>query len=273
MLLISILAISCKNTQNLKNSIKIQSLKSNKSQLDASSEILNKRLEIIADGDFDVKVVAQENQIQIFYDDNWDTVQLRKLILSKGDFALYKLHTYADVKQLIGADSSIFQLLNKLPDADSSEFVVIADLQNKKAINQILEARNYENCKFVWSENKISSTLSLYALDVTNESTKTFVKSNMTDFKLLPEINRQTESIAFSFNSGAVQTWADYTRLNINHSLAFILEDDIISVPRIMSEIKEGRCQVSGSFSHSEANYILALLSSRELPVDFEVVE
>jgi len=135
-------------------------------------------------------------------------------------------------------------------------------LQNIKAIDQILEARNFENCKFLWSENKIASTLSLYALDVTNEFTKAFVKRNMTDFKLSRGTNIQTEFIAFSFKNGAVQLWADYTRLNINHSLAFVLDDAIISVPKIMSQIKEGRCQVSGSFSSVKNNiyfYLRAL--------------
>ena len=275
MLLISVLAISCANKQNLNNSIKIEAISSNvdNNKLAASAQILRNRLHIIDEGDFQISTIDKENQILISYDDAWNPEQLRKLILQKGEFTVLRLHSYNSVKQLLMADTIILQEFDELPKSLSADFIATTDLANVEAINTVLADYNNHDCKFMWSADDNTSLSSIYALDMANESTKAFVKNKMTEFKLSTAMNNKTEFINFSFKGEAVQLWADYTRQNIDHSLAFVIDDAIVSAPTIRSEIKEGRCQVSGSFDHNEANYLLSILSSEVLPIDFKVVE
>ncbi len=274
MLIISILAISCTNNRKLDNSIKIKTVESNVSngQLEASAKVINNRLRQFT-YDFKVDVIAEQNQIKISFDNNWDSLLLRKLILQKGDLAIYKLLSYGDVKHLLGENSDVFGMFNELPNSDSAEFVASTDIEKKKVVNKLLAFYDSSKSTYLWGENKKTSEHILYALDINNESTKAFVLDNMTDFFLSLKEDGEPKSIGFSFKDAVVHDWADYTRSNINSSLAFVIDNEVISVPKIMSEISSGKCQVSGSFSSQEYNQMYAILSSGTLPLSFEIIE
>jgi preprotein translocase subunit SecD len=77
--------------------------------------------------------------------------------------------------------------------------------------------------------------------------------------------------VLFSFNDEGAQKFYDLTSKNINRQLAIVLDDEVISAPRVESAIR-GSGTITGSFSSSETKQLSYLLKSGSFaaPVTFE---
>jgi preprotein translocase subunit SecD len=79
-------------------------------------------------------------------------------------------------------------------------------------------------------------------------------------------------AVDFSFNSEGAKLFANLTGSNINKLVAIVLDDVIMSAPRIKSRIA-GQGQITGDFSHDEAQDLSIILRSGSLPVPVEIEE
>jgi protein-export membrane protein SecD len=79
--------------------------------------------------------------------------------------------------------------------------------------------------------------------------------------------------VNFTFNSIGARRFADITRANVNRPFAIVLDDKVISAPRINEPITGGRGQISGSFTAASANDLAVLLRAGALPAPLTVVE
>jgi len=79
--------------------------------------------------------------------------------------------------------------------------------------------------------------------------------------------------VNFSFNSVGARRFADITRANTGRPFAIVLDDKVISAPRINEPILGGSGQISGSFTASSANDLAVLLRAGALPAPLTVVE
>ena len=79
--------------------------------------------------------------------------------------------------------------------------------------------------------------------------------------------------LGIKFKKSAIGLWADITKRNINNCIAIVLDESVIAAPKVMSEIPSGNCQISGDFTQSQLEYIVALCSNGELTVNFIVVK
>ena len=73
-------------------------------------------------------------------------------------------------------------------------------------------------------------------------------------------------------NSGAIR-FGKHTQENIGRPFAIVLDNEIISAPRIIGAILGGSGQITGRFSAAEANNLAILLRSGALPTSLTVVE
>ncbi|MCQ8185128.1 protein translocase subunit SecD [Parvularcula maris] len=67
--------------------------------------------------------------------------------------------------------------------------------------------------------------------------------------------------------------WADVTRDNVGRLFAIVLDEQIISAPRIQSPILSARSRITGSFGPAEAQELAVLIKSGALPAPLEVIE
>jgi protein-export membrane protein SecD len=67
--------------------------------------------------------------------------------------------------------------------------------------------------------------------------------------------------------------WADATRENVGKSFAIVLDEQIISAPRIQSPILGARSRITGRFSPEEATELAVLIESGALPAPLQVIE
>ncbi len=79
--------------------------------------------------------------------------------------------------------------------------------------------------------------------------------------------------IAFTLNSDASTSFADYTGSHIGQTLAIVLDKKVISAPTINAKIDKGSGYIEGSFTSDSANALAVQLRYGSLPVPVKVVE
>ena len=79
--------------------------------------------------------------------------------------------------------------------------------------------------------------------------------------------------INFSFDNRGARRFGDYTREHVGELFAIVLDNEIISAPRIQSPITGGSGRITGSFSPAEAQRIATLIKSGALPASLTTLE
>jgi preprotein translocase subunit SecD len=79
--------------------------------------------------------------------------------------------------------------------------------------------------------------------------------------------------VSFKMNSLGASKFCDVTRKNVGKPFAIVLDNEIISAPRINESICGGSGQISGGFDVKEAQNLALLLRAGALPADMDVVE
>ncbi len=89
-----------------------------------------------------------------------------------------------------------------------------------------------------------------------------------------PSFNQSGQPVvSFRLNSVGSRKFCDVTRKNVNKPFAIVLDNKVISAPRINEAICGGSGQISGGFDMKEAKDLALLLRAGALPADMEVVE
>lgn len=80
--------------------------------------------------------------------------------------------------------------------------------------------------------------------------------------------------VAFEFNAEGAKSFGDFTSAHVGEILAVVLDNKIVSAPRIDSAITEGHGTISGGFkTMAEARLLANLLNSGSLPIPLQVEE
>lgn len=79
--------------------------------------------------------------------------------------------------------------------------------------------------------------------------------------------------VNFRFNTAGAQRFGRVTTENVNRPFAIVLDNKVVSAPRINEPITGGSGQISGRFTVQEANDLALLLRAGALPAPMTVVE
>ena len=79
--------------------------------------------------------------------------------------------------------------------------------------------------------------------------------------------------VSFRFDSVGARKFGNVTRDHVGELLAIVLDDKVISAPRIREPILGGNGIISGSFTVQAANELAILLRAGALPAPLEIVE
>lgn len=79
--------------------------------------------------------------------------------------------------------------------------------------------------------------------------------------------------VNFRFNTLGARKFGQITKDNVGFPFAIVLDDEIITAPRINEPILGGSGQISGSFTTQSANDLAILLRAGALPAPLKVVE
>ncbi|ADM10124.1 hypothetical protein PB2503_10364 [Parvularcula bermudensis HTCC2503] len=79
--------------------------------------------------------------------------------------------------------------------------------------------------------------------------------------------------VNFGFDNRGARRFGNVTRENIGRQFAIVLDDTVISAPRIQSAITGGSGRITGSFSPEEAQELAVLIRSGALPAELTTIE
>jgi len=90
-----------------------------------------------------------------------------------------------------------------------------------------------------------------------------------------PSFDQQTNApiISFRFNQSGAVKFGDYTSKHIGEPFAAVLDDKVVTAPRIISAIRDGSGQITGNFTVESANELALQLRSGSLPAKLTIVE
>jgi preprotein translocase subunit SecD len=88
-----------------------------------------------------------------------------------------------------------------------------------------------------------------------------------------PTYQQNEPVVSFRFDSVGARKFGDVTREHVGELLAIVLDDKVISSPRIREPILGGNGIISGSFTVQSANELAILLRAGALPAPLEIVE
>ncbi len=79
--------------------------------------------------------------------------------------------------------------------------------------------------------------------------------------------------VTFRFDTKGAQRFGAATQANVGLPFAIVLDDQVISAPRINEPILGGSGQISGNFTVQEANDLAILLRAGALPAELTIIE
>jgi preprotein translocase subunit SecD len=80
-------------------------------------------------------------------------------------------------------------------------------------------------------------------------------------------------AVAFRFNNIGAKKFAEITKENIGKFFAIVLDNKVITAPRINTVINQGSGVISGNFTVQEASQLALLLRAGALPAPLKIVE
>lgn len=153
-----------------------------------------------------------------------------------------------------------------------------AQISNYLKMDQI-KALFPNDLKFYWSSNpyKYDPTKTLYGLHAIKVTTST--KQSPLDGSSIISANATTISgkadvkIGLTMDPEGSKTWAKITRDNIGRCIAVVYNGNVRSYPRVQAEISGGKTEITGDFTFEEANDLVNILKSGELPFELKISE
>ncbi len=182
--------------------------------------------------------------LEISIPDDADTAAVNSIVTAHGVVEFYPTVSGAE----IGLNDNTIYVVE----------VNSADAKNRidNEINNV--AANLNGLAFKWMSDNDGDYL--YALDTDN-----VFRPVITDIEA--DTNRGYTQIDMTFDQESAQAWRTITRNNIGRSIAIVVDGEILSAPRVNTEIEGGRSAITGHFTPEQAQILAAQLSAANLDI------
>ncbi len=184
-------------------------------------------------------------------------------------------------------------LLRMLTLANDPRSVVIgyADKNKMKAISEMLERPDVRalfpaDLMFRWSlkpvpersgNSSVANKYELYALKKwRNQDKPRLDGSVVTRASEQPDPNTGEVTVSLSMNNEGARIWAEMTRQAYeggNREIAIVLDDEVVSAPRVINPIEGGNSSITGGFTLEEAKDLANILEVGKLPAGTRIVQ
>ncbi|MFM8487583.1 MAG: SecD/SecF family protein translocase subunit, partial [Bacteroidota bacterium] len=96
------------------------------------------------------------------------------------------------------------------------------------------------------------------------------------DARADPDPNSGDIQVSLQMNNDGARVWAEMTTKaanNGNREIAIVLDDEVVSAPRVINPITGGNSSITGSYSLDEANDLSEILKVGKLPAGTRIVQ
>jgi SecD/SecF fusion protein len=149
--------------------------------------------------------------------------------------------------------------------------------------NEDVKAVIPKNMRLFWGAKPAegSKALQLYAIKLTGaENSSVLSGAVITDAKSDVDQGSGGYEVTMEMNSDGAKTWRRATAEaagnpadeNDNRCIAIVLDDNVVSAPRVSNEITGGRSSISGSFTQDETTDLANVLKAGRLPAPARIV-
>lgn len=186
-------------------------------------------------------------------------------------------------------------LLSQLNPAGDSRSVVIgyADKNKMKAVSELLERPEVRSLfpvdlMFRWSLKPVEDNgdaafssivgkYELYAIKKWRNQEKARLDGGVvTSASEQPDPNSGEVTVSLAMNNEGARMWAEMTRLAYeggNREIAIVLDDEVVSAPRVINPIEGGNSSIQGGFKLEEAKDLANILEVGKLPAGTRIVQ
>lgn len=154
----------------------------------------------------------------------------------------------------------------------------VPGLQNSSQLKEILGQTAKMTFQFVKNPSSFSNSIIDYDVILDDDDNRFLVEREVIlSGDLLVDANTTyyegEPAVSFRFNDLGSKKFAKITKENIGRIFAIILDNKVITAPRINTAIIEGSGVISGNFTVQEANNVSLLLRAGALPAPLEIIE
>ena len=270
LLIFTIFAGSIAGTGGTRQTVLIQSTEAmiSSSALESASKIITLRLDDLGVGKYKISVLPGEKQIKMVFSEDVDLNLIEKLITHNGVIEFWETYDRVELPGVLGENN---RLLSLLPVTDEQETGGAAGCIPGKEItavsNYLKAIEPGKRISFAWQYDHASQVACLYVLKAFDGGGPVITGSDVESAVF------DSDAIRISLTEDASARFADATRRNLDKVIAILLDGEVISSPRVRSEILNGELEITGKFTKDEAGYVAALLNNGVLPSGFFVVE
>jgi SecD/SecF fusion protein len=180
----------------------------------------------------------------------------------------------------------LFTALSAVPPQDENDpffgYSKSSDTASVMAMLNSEEARRImpRDVRFVWgaqSEKDQTTGARLYQLFALN--TRGAKKAPLSGDKITSTAVNTSQkggmdyAVSIDMDKEGTRLWKKMTEDNVKRCVAVVLDDKVQSWPRVNEVIPNGRTQISGNFSATDANDLSNILSIGKLPATTEIIE
>lgn len=269
-LLFTLFTFGCSNKDNTNYTILIQSSDQNISSvsLTQAAEIVTKRLKDFSSGKFEISALQEKKQIRVILSGDWDYSAAENLIVNKGTIEFWETFNYNSLAGLLNGDDHLYTLLTKSGINNENAKIGCTTASEVGRVTEYLNTLSLsQKCKFSWTQNFDTADVCLYALKVSGKIGPVITGNDIESAKY------DKDRIRIKLKNNAVELFADATKRNLNNSIAIVLDDNVISAPKVMSPIESGEIEITGNFTQTQISYLGSLLNNGVLPAGFIIVK
>lgn len=270
-----------KSISNQKQVITIQSVDESHhtNLLNESCSIIKNRLKDYGLQGFEVSANEIRKSIDITFNDKVNVNEILPLIIAKGKIEFYETYDRLDVIKLMAKDDKLYSLLNipsENPAIDHSSAILgYCNIQNKSQVDSYIAeyyvSKPDQGIKYLWSKrsNKDGNYI-LYLL----KHQAAMDKSQISETAVMKQ-NKATDNsdLMINFNNTGTLLWQNLSKSNIGKQIAVVIDNVVYCAPKVMGEINNGKCVISGDFSIKEVTCLKSLINNGELSLEFKLKE
>lgn len=269
--------------------------------VDSTVTILKNRISLFCTNPT-VTLIADKKNIQIKLPGVSDSSFFKKNIFKKGDFKIVETYELKEIFPNLAEINNILAENNNLGyNIPTDSFTIssplfgilqvkttmegllqegpeigYAYLKDTALISTILRDDTFyyklpQNIDFKWAKKKDNSYVALLALKKPRHEAP--ITSQMISDAQAVKGNTDEYVVDFTLKEYYFSDWAYLTRKNIGKSLAIVIDNELYAYPRVSSEIKEGKSQISTSMTKDQAKALSAILKYGVIPINFEVTK
>ncbi len=125
-----------------------------------------------------------------------------------------------------------------------------------------IQSKIPENLRFAWGWDSKDGRRTLFAL---RESTGAEApgEEDIRSVEMSEGRQEGNYQLLLTFSDDGAKSWAAMTRKNVNRNIAIVVDGKVVTAPKVMQEIKMGKCLISGNFDKKEASDIQAILEGK----------